>query len=67
MITIVPRDSDVLRKVLAALQAHVQPVKEREEDEILSAKQLADFKIAKVITYLEENVFPSNEQSKRAS
>ena len=52
-------DSDVPWKVLAALQADVQPVKEGEE-ETLSAKQLADPEIAEVITYLEENVLPSN-------
>ena len=57
-------DSDVPWKVLAALQANVQLVKEGEE-ETLSAKQLADPEIAEVITYLEENVLPSNEQRAR--
>ena len=58
-------DSDVPWKVLAALQADVQPVKEGEEEETLSVKQLADPEIAEVITYLEENVLPSNEQRTR--
>ena len=57
-------DSDVPWKVLAAVQADVQPVKEGEE-ETLSAKQLADPEIAEVITYLEDNVLPSNEQRAR--
>ena len=57
-------DSDVPWKVLAALQADVKPVKEGEE-ETLSAKQLADPEIAEVITYLEDNVLPSNEQRAR--
>ena len=57
-------DSDVPWKVLATLQADVLPVKEGEE-ETLSAKQLADPEIAEVITYLEENALPSNEQRAR--
>ena len=57
-------DSDVPWEVLAVVQANVQPVKEGEE-ETLSVKQLADPEIAEVITYLEDNVLPINEQRAR--
>ena len=55
-------DSDVPWKVLAAVQADVQLVKEGETP---SSKQFADPEIAEVMKYLEDNVLPSNEQRTR--